>query len=78
MKKSYQKPEIHYESFLLSQSIATTCDVGAHYASEDSCAFYIEEIDMWIFSHGTDGCVYHNWDNICYHVPNGVISIFQS
>lgn len=37
MKKSYVKPELFYESFVLSQSIAA-CGIDVKNLSQDSCA----------------------------------------
>ena len=37
MRKRYQKPELYYESFMLSQSIASGCEGIANFA-ENQCS----------------------------------------
>lgn len=42
MKKSYVKPELFYESFVLSQSIAA-CGIDVHYKNENECQPTLDE-----------------------------------
>ena len=81
MKKEYTKPEIVFESFSLSVSIAAGCEEKIDNKSEYQCAYYssggiatftglIDECDFT----SSDGTA----DGFCYHHPEGGPNIFNS
>ena len=88
MKKTYTKPEICFESFLMSTNIAGDCDKPfVNNASKDVCGIigsvpgvdnlFIQGVD------GPDGC--QMWDDdgvtndgFCYHTPIESKNLFNS
>lgn len=60
MKKSYVKPELFYESFVLSQSIAA-CGIDVNFENTDKCAPQLDPA-FWngmsdtVFNNGRTGC----------------------
>ena len=60
MKKSYVKPELFYESFVLSQSIAA-CGIDVNQTDTESCTPTLDP-DFWngmsdtVFNNGRDDC----------------------
>ena len=79
MKKRYTKPDIAFESFSLSTSIAS-CDVKIEGAYGGECGLWMD--DIFVFIVGVTGCDAQIPDDgsngICYHVPNGDNSMFNS
>lgn len=79
MKKVYIKPEIFFDSFELSQSIAAGCE-GISQHAEGACAVYVKEIGLSVFS--TKGtCDYYNsemQDMVCYHAPSDANNVYSS
>ena len=78
MKKLYSKPEIMFESFTLSASIAS-CDNIIDTQSKDQCG--IEGTGgIKMFSHGITDCDFEasndEYDGFCYHVFDGTTSGF--
>ena len=73
MKKVYSKPDIFFESFMMSSSIANECD-GPKGNSGDPNVCEYEENNVSIFSYGVNtDCMLP--DPQCYHVsadPKGV------
>lgn len=86
MKKTYVKPDIVFESFMLCTSIATTCVFVAH-STPNSCP-YVEEWDgepISIFSSSMSRCDFKDddgeqdpYDRICYHNPSSLNNVFGS
>lgn len=89
MKKTYTKPEIVFESFVLSTNIAGDCEAKAQtFAnySESGCGYLLGT--NIIFGTDLTGCkgddnyrqVEPNtgWNSICYHVPSEANNIFNS
>ncbi len=83
MKKTYQKPEILFESFISSTNIAGNCGekIGP---STGVCAYtYKDEFlgDLSVFVDGISNCTTKEADGeyngLCYHVPTGN-SMFNS
>lgn len=80
MKKTYTKPQIAFDSFELSQTIAR-CEIISNVV-KDVCGWYDEETDMNVFvAEGAcewvpDGDDIHN--GICYHVPAEAHNLFSS
>lgn len=82
MKKTYRKPEIFFENFSLSTSIAGNCDVAIGLPSQFVCGIPDENgLGMKIFNGGDctipgDENTMHN--GFCYHVPTAGIVLFNS
>lgn len=88
MKKTYVKPEIIFESFSLSQSIAAGCEVKTNTPSSGQCGLewgpdrlFLDTIndckgDGKVTSVGGDG----EANGICYHVfsNNSSYNLFNS
>ena len=81
MKKRYTKPEIMFEDFSLSTSIATSCEFGASH-SQYVCAYEDEFLEAVIFTADISACTTIMQDGahngICYHVPSEASNIFAS
>lgn len=83
MKKPYVKPEVHFESFELSTSIATGCEFKSNH-TKNQCGFEVEGLDGNVFITGVTGCKYKEPDSenntygICYHVPIDKSNLFTS
>ncbi|MCQ2354927.1 MAG: hypothetical protein MJ102_07535 [Clostridia bacterium] len=78
MKKSYQKPEIVFNNFELSESIAAGCEFISNHeymkCALDDPAFFSIFADVGVCRYyvadGTDG--------ICYHAPSDSSNVFTS
>lgn len=87
MKKTYKKPEISFESFLMSTNIAGNCEGPAvGNPSRGSCGIPGSAPGMNLFSadvgSGVNGCQvftkdYPN-DSFCYHNPTEYNNLFNS
>ena len=81
MKKTYKKPEIMFEDFSLSTSIAAACEYGASH-TQYVCAYEDEFLEAVIFTNDIDACTTKMQDGahngICYHVPAETSNIFAS
>lgn len=85
MKKIYTKPEIYFESFSLSTSIAANCDKIISLPSQFACGIPDDNgLGMNVFSPGpSSDCVLpgdsnKEYDGFCYHVPTEVNQLFNS
>ena len=89
MRKAYVKPEIFFEDFSLSSSIAGSCDYIVNtFSSSQSC--YIEGsggIRVFNLDAGVSSCEYapglfdqpdDMWDGLCYHNPTDGNNLFNS
>lgn len=77
MKKPYSKPELVYECFELSQSIAANCTYISH-MNRDLCSVPINE-GVSIFVSKTCSTRPAPGDSsICYDIPNGEVNVFSS
>lgn len=83
MKKTYVKPEVHFESFELSTSIATGCSASynhgnTNFGNANQC-YLIYGTDK-VFLEKTAGCTLTDFDEnmFCYHVPAANDKIFSS
>ena len=83
MKKIYSKPQIVFDSFELSQSIAAGCEYRSNHAY-GSCALKLD-VPGWegfTFFTGTVGACMttppSEYDSICYHVPTDDKNVFSS
>ena len=84
MKKTYTKPEIMFESFSFSTSIAGTCQVKTNTPNYGNCAYGVTDTSLcltWnVFtsdynfcttSEAQDGAADGLYDGVCYHAPYG-------
>ena len=84
MKKLYTKPEIMFESFTLSTNIAGDCDIKINNPTEGVCAYIIQAGGRThsIFTSEISGCKTTqdngDYNGICYDVPIGGTSLFNS
>lgn len=79
MKKTYSAPEILFEDFSLSSSIASGCEFINPNPTRGSCG-YKTSLGI-VFMSDIGDCKYHQPDtndNLCYHVPNEYANIFTS
>ena len=73
MKRAYSKPEIFFESFKLSSSIAYTCEGDkGNQGSKETCTF--DDNGYAIFLSKETGCIVY----VCYDVPQADTTIFGS
>ena len=86
MKKTYVKPEIFFEDFSLSSSIAATCEYKVGSPTEGVCAL-VGSGGIAVFDGNLAACDYtpgdlgqtdDMWDGFCYHVPTDSNNIFNS
>lgn len=77
MKKAYKKPQMMFESFELSTSVATGCETKVDYNDDQSCQVYDDNTGKWLF---WEHCVStlsarSSW---CYDIPTGNNQTFTS
>ena len=82
MKKAYKKPELYFENFELSTSIATGCGVGYNHSNTNfsnarDCNFFYDTDKVFL---NTDNCTMTEFDEnmFCYHVPTANNKVFSS
>ena len=84
MKKKYEKPDILFESFALSQSISAGCEMIGGNQAQYVCPVWVKtpgfDDDRYtIFGDGTcDSKPVGGNDSICYHVPIADNNVFNS
>lgn len=85
MKKTYAKPQIVFESFIMSTNIAGDCEEKTWLPSNNSCG--MDFSGLVVFMQDMNGCKDIQVDNvggdgefngICYHVPSGDNNLFNS
>lgn len=81
MKKNYEKPEIMFDSFELSQNIAAGCAAIANYG-ENQCSVTYSEGGIELNLYNIQGVCYYTGpgfeDMICYHAPGDWNNVFTS
>lgn len=81
MKKHYEAPEILFEDFSLSSSIALNCQEIIGNPTQDACA-YITRTGLHIFMSSMDVCTTTEddgeYNGFCYHNPESGIALFNS
>ena len=81
MRKIYQKPELYYESFMLSQSIASGCEGIANFA-ENQCSVTLSgpgyELSLFHDSNICFDTPPNADDYVCYHAPSENNNVFSS
>ena len=88
MKKTYTKPEILFESFSMSTSIAGDCESIVGNASRGTCPVEFGLLKIFLTPAGgcsdTDDVVFEpagddgKYNGLCYHVPSGGDNYFNS
>ena len=83
MKKTYTKPEISFESFLMSTNIAGDCEKPfVNNASKGTCAVLgtggIAVFDGSVVAACKITAENDQWDGLCYHVPTEAANLFNS
>lgn len=82
MKKPYSKPQILFESFSLSSSIAGDCEVKTDTQAAGTCGVSFGTITIFVGS--AEGCAYKvgvddgDYNGLCYHIPLDVYNLFNS
>ena len=82
MKMSYEKPEILFVSFELSQDIAGGCELISNHG-DGACAIYVPDPGWEGITVYSDGCVAtppnpNAGDEPCYHVPQARYNVYSS
>ena len=91
MKKTYTKPEISFESFLMSTNIAGDCEIRANTNTNYNTCGHVYG-DKILFGDDLYGCKRHGsnsllfkpyeekdgYDSFCYHTPTEASNIFNS
>ena len=83
MKKTYSKPEIMFESFIMNTSIAAGCAVVVSNYGRNICEIEgsgPEGFELFTVQEGS-GCGVNGVDGedgLCYHVPLADMSYFNS
>ncbi len=78
MKKNYTKPQIVFDNFELSQSIAGSCEAISNQV-QFVCPVEIPELGFSVFNEGT--CDYYAPDindYVCYDGPPSSSQVFSS
>ncbi len=85
MKKEYSKPEIAFEDFTMSTSIAIGCEIKIEGHSSNTCGYKYEGgggATMFTTQVATDVCNLQVNDDetngFCYHVPVEGNNLFNS
>lgn len=90
MRKTYEKPEILFESFASSTNIAAGCYVQLNSPTSGSCAHkmdvgggllmdvFTEALEVCTIKDNDDGTKDGAYGGLCYHVPNEANSLFIS
>lgn len=83
MKKAYSKPEIVFESFSLSTSIAGGCEKKTNSPAAMQCAYNYG--GYMIFTDAVGACQENvvvedgkTGDGFCYHIPSDSNNLFNS
>lgn len=82
MKKTYEKPQILFESFTLSTNITAGCENPTNLPSENQCG--LDFSGLMVFMTGMTGCEHiqisegDSFDGICYHTPTEANNLFTS
>ncbi len=82
MKKPYNKPDIQFESFALSESIAAGCEERPHNATHDCGVKFGKQV---VFTMQMFGCATKiqdgqggEYNGLCYHNPSSAYNVFNS
>ena len=81
MKKMYSKPEIMFESFVMSTNIAAGCKMIVGTPSENSCGIVGSDgVSLFAEHCGFDWTILNgdNYNGFCYHNPSDDNRMFNS
>ena len=80
MKKAYMKPQIVFDSFVLTEDIAAGCTLLNSNMQPYVCAVLDQELGFTIFSdyEFCDSTPPGGNDTVCYHVPTADWNVFSS
>lgn len=85
MRKTYSKPDIVFESFSLSTSVALNCETKApegEQVGHGAVRFYLGMVPLVVFQNSAQGCIKYEddgeWNTFCYHNPGEFNSLFVS
>lgn len=81
MKRAYNKPNVVFERFSLSSSIAAPCALESNFSS-GSCGFEFTD-EIIVFVTADQGCNTidadgNYYDLVCYHNPTELNNLFNS
>lgn len=86
MKKIYEKPQIVFESFIMSTNIAAGCEEIVRTFDKGTCAI-VGTGNVSVFSGTMNICDFtptdlgnpdDTWNGFCYHVPSERSNLFNS
>lgn len=84
MKREYKKPEIMFESFVLSTNIAGDCEKIVGNPAKDACGIMGSDGET-LFGGNYGGCGFDwessfgdEYDGFCYHNPSDTNNLFNS
>lgn len=88
MKKAYTKPQIMFEDFSLSTSIALGCEFESeNNAVKGTCGYFDEGLQDIVFVDSNTGCTFEapvddknnpHYNGICYDIPDENYNLFTS
>lgn len=83
MKNKYSKPSLFFESFMISQNIASGCEAISIFGEGACPVLYKADgvTDVTLFHGNKENCewVPDNPDDfICYHAPSEMNNVFSS
>lgn len=84
MKRAYSTPDIVFDSFSLSSSIAGPCGYDTNTQNQNTCAVIFG--NRRVFTSAVPGCAAAGgkivdsgiYNGICYHVPVNGFNVFNS
>jgi len=81
LKKQYIKPDVVFEDFSLSTTIANGCETNITNATKGVCG--VDFGGWFVFVSGVNECITQiedgsMFDGLCYHVPNADNNVFGS
>jgi hypothetical protein len=81
MKKVYEKPQIMFESFELSSSVAAGCELVTNLPAPMTCGYPYGR-EKVVFVNESTGCQFVPDDGMyngyCYHAPTDNNNLFNS
>jgi hypothetical protein len=82
MKKTYSKPDIFFDSFSLSTTVAANCEFKTPLPKADECGMPTGYFNYIVFVNELQGCnrtvESGVWETICYHQPTEENNLFNS
>lgn len=78
--KSYSKPEIMFDSFALSEDIASCAVIDKGESAQYDCHVVVPDLGISIFNSGNSNCEYQPAEGLqpCYGVPVADFNAFRS